>query len=210
LFAEYATMVSSSRLEAVEWEVLVRGAAAAEPKPSQPDAGPPTRARRPRRGAGGRDRIGAYLGRVPRRYQPGRKKLKHRPSAPPHVGRRKLTASSDRVARASIAIEKALAESGLRPLNGAGRNSSTHCVRDGHRFESPQPSWSGVPTTSKGSRRWCCGTRARSLSLSGRLRGSLATRAVESLWRRISVSRVAVCNGFVTPTCGRLECKSPD
>src|SRR5271169_6451149 len=43
------------------------------------------------------------------------------------------------------------------------------------------------------------------LSLFGRLRAPLAARAAESLWPQISVSRVAVCGGFVTRTCGHLK-----
>ena len=89
LFAEYTMMVIFFEIGGeLNGKCWCAARPHAQPEPGQPDA------RRLRRGAGGRDRIGAYLGRVPRRYQPGD------------------------WTTWSIAIEKARARSRLRPLVG--------------------------------------------------------------------------------------------
>ena len=54
-----------------------------------------------------------------------------------HVGQQGVEGIKRSRGEGSTATEKARAASRLRPLNGEGRNSSTHCVRDGYRFESP-------------------------------------------------------------------------
>lgn len=59
------------------------------------------------------------------------------PLRAPHVGQQGVEGIKRSRGEGSTATEKARAASRLRPLNGEGRNSSTHCVRDGYRFESP-------------------------------------------------------------------------